>query len=140
MKHDLNKMLGRKYDELLKDAAFLSVIGGNVPEKTSKEFNTFHIVSSSSYLSFTFDDKQKTLKFITLVADTDGNLACGLTTGMDELSIHNMLGEPIEMQPSKSVPVLGKVGAWEVYIIENCKIMLMYSSKSNCLESIRFII
>lgn len=131
-------MLGKKYEELLKNSAFLSAIGGNVPEQVTKDSKNFHILSPSKNISFTFDNDSQTLKFVSLSPDSNGLLTHGLTTLVNQEQAAELLGQPIDGKPAQKIPLLGMVGAWSTHIVEGNKLMLMYSADTGCLEKIRF--
>lgn len=132
------RFLGKSYCELLKDNAFLAAIGGNVPEKVGKDSKSFHILSPSNNVSFTFDSDSNALKFVSLSPNQDGSFVFGLTTGINEEQAAEMFGQPIDGKPAQKVPLLGMVGAWRTHIVEGNKLTLMYSVDTGCLAKIRF--
>ncbi|MDD1791543.1 hypothetical protein LRP50_00175 [Enterovibrio sp. ZSDZ42] len=138
MNASYSKMLGLTYEELLKNSAFLSAIGGNVPEKISKDSKNFHVLSPSKNISFTFGNDTRSLKFASLSPDSNGCFAFGLTTEMNEQRATAMFGKPLEGRPAQKVPLLGQVGAWGTHVVEGCKLMLMYSADTGNLEVVRF--
>lgn len=139
MEIELSKMLGNTYENLLKDPVFLGAIGGNVPEKVHKEDNRFYIESPSQGIYFAFRSEDRVLKFIGLNADSSKILDFGLTAEMSQKEIRSKLGLPLESMPTKKMPVLGLVGGWDSYVIDNCKVILMYSADTNHLDELRLI-
>ncbi len=108
--------LGKKYNDLLKQAAFLSLIGGNVPEVLNSKSDAFYICVDSSGVELRFD--RQTSELTTIVVTKPAFYEGSLNLLTKRIQVRNALGLPSNERPEKSIPVLGKVGAMDEYIDE----------------------
>jgi hypothetical protein len=108
------KFIGIRYDELLKRASFLSLIGGNVPEVLSPSSDAFYISCYTSGMEFKFD--RQTNELISVVASNSAFCTGKLKLVTNRQQVREILGTPSFERPEKNIPVLGRVGAMDEYI------------------------
>ncbi|EMC3731228.1 hypothetical protein VDN26_002009 [Vibrio cholerae] len=127
--------LGKKYDALLKQAAFLSLIGGNVPSTMDGYTEEFYIRGFDNGLEFQFDANNSVLK---LIVATNPNFFMGdLKNISSKELVHQMMGKPIDSMLEKKVPVLGVVGAWDKYkSVNGHTIQVLYEVGSTKVKSV----
>ncbi|HGS5293132.1 hypothetical protein [Vibrio cholerae] len=113
---DLLGFFGKKYDALLKQASFLSLIGGNVPEVLNSKSDAFYICVDSSGVELRFD--RQTSELTTIVVTKPAFYEGALNLLTKRIQVRNALGTPSNERPEKSIPVLGRVGAMDEYIDE----------------------
>ena len=99
--------LGKTYQDLLKEAAFLSLIGGNVPENVDKGLDDFYIISDSNQAECIFNKKTQMLQAILFRKNSSGIFPKGLNANMNADEVRNILGCPIESISARKLPVLG---------------------------------
>ncbi len=106
-------LLGKKYADLLKQAAFLSLIGGNVPEVLNSKSDAFYICVDSSGVELRFD--RYTSKLTTIVVTKSAFYDGALKMLTKRIQVLKALGSPTSKRPEKSIPVFGKVGAMDEF-------------------------
>lgn len=154
---DLLGFFGEKYDALLKQASFLSLIGGNTLQFDPTLDERFDLVCYDDKINMIFD-KDKRLKFFIVGCPLDEKLVSILSTEdipltekMDLASIKSVLGEPVKSVGSrklpglvkngsmleKKVPVLGVVGTWDKYkSVSGHTIQVLYEVGSTKVKSV----
>lgn len=108
-----SNFLGEKYDDLLKQASFLSLIGGNVPEVLNSNSDAFYICVDSSGIELRFD--RQTSELTTVVVTKPAFYEGELNSVTTRLQVRDALGFPSNERPEKNIPVLGRVGAMDEY-------------------------
>ncbi|QUJ69560.1 hypothetical protein KDD30_22720 (plasmid) [Photobacterium sp. GJ3] len=111
--------LGKTYEELIKDSSFTSLIGGNVPSKIDGYNDDFYIELFNRGLEFQFSSNDNKLNLI--IAYNPEYFECGLTGISRRKEIYDLIGFPSESMPEKVVPVLGRVGSWDKFLISEKK-------------------
>ena len=105
--------LGKKYDDLLKQSSFLSLIGGNVPEVLNSKSDAFYICVDTSGIELRFD--RQTSELTTVVVTKPAFYEGELNSVTKRLQVRDALGLPSNERPEKNIPVLGRVGAMDEY-------------------------
>ncbi|WP_038178289.1 hypothetical protein [Vibrio rhizosphaerae] len=129
--------VGKTYESLVREASFTSLIRGNVPSKISGLDSEFFIKSDQYGVELHFDQHSRQLKLI-VVSNPDYfyHHLKGLKT-MEE--IRQFLGDPIESMPEKKVPVLGNVGAWDKFKLQDAQmIQVLYEVGNHNIRCVYF--
>lgn len=131
------KFLGKKYNELLKQANFLALIGGNVPEVLNSNSDAFYICVGSSGIEFRFD--RQTYKLTTVVVTNSAFYEDELNLVENRFQVRNVLGLPSNERPEKNIPVLGRVGAMDEYTDERgVSTQVVYRVGSDDIERVHY--
>lgn len=129
--------LGKTYEELVKEPSFASLIGGNVPSKIEGYNDEFYIELFNRGLEFQFSSEDKKLKLI--IAYKPEYFQEGLKGIDDRKEILALIGNPSESMLEKVVPVLGKVGAWDKFLIsEKNYFQVVYHTGSDKVKCIHY--
>ncbi len=127
--------VGNTYQTLLKDASFLSLIGGNVPEIVDESLDSFYIVSDSSKAELIFNKHTQVLEVIIFKKSVDGSFPKSLNSHMDADEVRSILGNPIEIVQARKLPVLGMVPPFDKF---ECNVEVTYSIDTGLVEEVRF--
>lgn len=127
--------LGKKYQDLLKEASFLTLIQGNVPEIVDEDLEDFYIISDSNQVECIFNKKTQTLQAILFKKNSKGCFPKGLNCHMNADEVRNILGTPVESLPERKVPVLGTVPPFDKF---ERSVEVTYSVESGLVEEVRF--
>ncbi|MCZ4296224.1 hypothetical protein [Vibrio sinaloensis] len=135
MSHSYEYLVGNTYQTLLKDASFLSLIGGNVPEIVDESLNSFYIVSDSSQAELIFNKHTQILEVIIFKKRVDGRFPKSLNSRMDADEVRSILGDPIEIVQTRKLPVLGMVPPFDKF---EGNVEVTYSIDTGLVEEVRF--
>ncbi|OEE65867.1 hypothetical protein A1OO_08645 [Enterovibrio norvegicus FF-33] len=138
MSTEYGKMIGQTYNQLMKQAHFASLSGGNVPRDVDPAFDTFFVTSKSNNVSFVFDRQTNTLIGIEVKPNQVGALPLGITVNMKSNEVTDLLGQPTAAMPAKKVPVLGLVGAWERFNVSGDTVLVVYDPESENVSQLRY--
>ena len=127
--------LGKTYETLLKDASFLSLIGGNVPEIVDEGLDDFYISSDANQAECIFNKQTQILEAILFKEKADGTFPISLTSKMSADEVRNLLGSPVESIPARKLPVLGMVPPFDKFV---GNVEITYSLESGLVEEVRF--
>ncbi|WP_234497995.1 hypothetical protein [Vibrio maritimus] len=131
------KFIGKKYNELLKQANFLALIGGNVPEVLNSNSDVFYICVGSSGIEFRFD--RQTYELTTVIVTNSAFYGDELNLVANRFQVRNVLGFPSNERPEKNIPVLGRVGAMDEYTDERgVSTQVVYRVGSDDIERVHY--
>jgi hypothetical protein len=131
------KFLGKTYSDLLKDADFLALIRGNVPEVLNPKSDAFYICIGSSGIELRFD--RQTCELTTVVVTKSAFYEGELNLLINRLQVRNALGLPSNERPEKTIPVLGKVGAMDEYSDETgLSTQVVYKAGSDDIDRVHY--
>lgn len=128
--------IGKTYQLLLKDSAFLSLIGGNVPQVVDASLDRFTLTSESKSAELIFSKSSQVLRTIIFTESKSGCFPKLLTNRMNANDVYDILGKPIQSIGPRRLPVLGMVPPFDRF---NGNIVVTFSLDSGLVQEVRFV-
>lgn len=114
---DYLKFISQKYEDLIEQPEFTSLITGNIPSKIEGFDGEFYIKCFIKGLEFHFNNETQILE--TIIIDNKEYFSYGLKNSSSRSDVLSILGGSSSSQEEKKVPVIGIIGAWDKYSFDN---------------------